>query len=360
VDERIAAVIDSCAFINGPAVKQFSANLADYLGVKHVIPCANGTDALQIALMALGLKAGDEVITVSHTYFATVEVIALLGLRPVFVEVDPKTFTIDVQAMEAAIGPRTKCIVPVHLYGQSVDMEPLLKVAQQYNIPVVEDNAQAIGANYTFSNGKTAKTGTMGDIGCTSFYPSKNLGCYGDGGAMCTNSDQLAAKLRQIANHGQTTRYKTDCVGVNSRLDSIQAAVLDVKLTHLDTYNTARQKAANFYDRAFAAHPLIEIPTRANYSTHVFHQYTITVGVNRNELQARLKTLGIPSVIYYPIPCHLQAAYVEFGYTKGNLPITESLSDKILSLPIHTELSEAQLAYISEMVIAVVNDLAKE
>ncbi|MFN4235108.1 MAG: DegT/DnrJ/EryC1/StrS family aminotransferase [Bacteroidia bacterium] len=352
IDEAVLNVIRSTAFINGPEVKSFQAELEQYLNVKHVIPCANGTDALQIAMMALGLKPGDEVITASFTYVATAEVIALLGLTPVLVDVYPDTFDIDVEAVEKAITPKTKAIVPVHLFGQCANMEKILQVAKKHNLFVIEDVAQAIGAEYTFSDGTVKKAGTMGDIGCTSFFPSKNLGCYGDGGAMYTNNEELAKKMRMIANHGQSVQYVHDSIGVNSRLDSIQAAILRIKLKRLDDYAAARNKAAAYYDKAFANHPKIKTPVRAKNSTHVFHQYTLQLsGVDRNALREYLAKKEIPSMIYYPIPLHMQKAYTNPRYKEGDFPVTEKLCASVISLPMHTELDEEQLKYITEAVL---------
>lgn len=352
VDMAIQEVIDQAAFINGKAVQQFEASLAKYLGAKHVIPCANGTDALQIAMMALELQPGDEVITPSFTYIATTEVIALLKLKPVFVDVDPKTFCIDPAAIEKAITPRTKAIVPVHLYGQAADMEAIMKIADEHQLFVIEDNAQAIGSDYHFSNGTSQKTGTIGTIGCTSFFPSKNLGCYGDGGAICTNDDALAAALRKIANHGQSKRYYHDVVGCNSRLDGIQAAVLNVKLPLLDTYIDARRKAADFYDRAFAGNPKITVPFRAANNKHVFHQYTIQLeGVDRDGLNAFLADNQVPSMIYYPVPAHRQQMFAAFGGADFQLPVTDWLTGRVISLPMHTELDQEQLTYITSKVL---------
>ncbi|MCX7729483.1 MAG: DegT/DnrJ/EryC1/StrS family aminotransferase, partial [Bacteroidia bacterium] len=326
IDAAIQEVIDTTAFINGPAVKQFQQNLEKYLNVKHVIPCANGTDALQIAMMALGLKPGDEVITADFTYVATAEVIGLLGLKPVLVDVYPDTFDIDIEAIEKNITSKTKAIVPVHLFGQSANMEDIMKLAEKYNLYVIEDNAQAIGADYIFHNGMRKKTGTIGHIGCTSFFPSKNLGCFGDGGAITTNDDALAEKCRMIASHGQSKQYVHDVLGVNSRLDSIQAAVLNVKLKYLNDYIASRQKAADMYDKAFQNHPEIKIPKRKNNSTHVFHQYTLQIQNNkRDQLKAYLQQHGIPSMIYYPIPLHLQKAYQDPRYKAGDFPVTEKL-----------------------------------
>jgi dTDP-4-amino-4,6-dideoxygalactose transaminase len=352
VDRRVLEVIRSGAFINGPAVRDFQANLESYLGVKHVIPCANGTDALQIALMALDLAPGDEVIVPAFTYVATAEVIALLRLRPVMVDVDPHTFNVTAEIVEAAITPRTKAIVPVHLFGQSCDMAPIMDVAEKHGLYVVEDNAQAIGARYTRPDGSQVATGCIGHIGCTSFYPSKNLGAYGDGGAMMTNDDELAAKLRMVANHGQSRRYYHDKVGVNSRLDSIQAAILDIKLAHLDTYNAARQAAADHYDAAFADIPALVIPHRDPKSTHVFHQYTLRVtDGRRDELQAFLQEKGIPTGVYYPVPLYEQEA---FRGTSANLvdflPATDQLCKEVVSLPMHSEFDEASLTYITDTV----------
>lgn len=356
LDAAVMGVIKAGAFINGPEVKKLAAELEKYLKVKHVIPCANGTDALQIAMMALNLQPGDEVITPSFTYAATCEVIALLRLTPVFVDSDPDTFNIDLNAVEKAISPKTKAIVPVHLYGQCADMEPLLNLAKQHNLFVIEDTAQALGAEYTFSDGTVKKAGTMGTIGTTSFFPSKNLGCYGDGGAIFTQDDELATVLRQVANHGQTRLYHHDLVGVNSRLDTLQAAILLCKLPHLDEYASARNKAAEYYDRAFAGHPAIKTPFRAPYGNHVFHQYTITLtGVDRDGLGAYLDSKGVPNKVYYPVPQHLQKAYNLKGYKEGDLPVAEALSHRVISLPMHTELTEDQLAYITQCVLEFVN-----
>jgi len=352
VDAAMQEVINNTAFINGPAVKEFQADLEKYLGVKHVIPCANGTDALQIAMMALGLKSGDEVITASFTYVATAEVIGLLGLTPVLVDVYPDTFCIDVKAIEKAITPNTKAIVPVHLFGQCADMEAIMQLAKKYKLYVIEDVAQAIGADYTLSNGVKAKAGTLGTIGCTSFFPSKNLGCYGDGGAIYTNDEELAKKCKMIAHHGQSVQYVHDVLGVNSRLDTLQAAILKIKLQHLDEYAAARNRAAAHYDKAFGGHPKIKIPVREKRSTHVFHQYTLQLnGVDRNKLREFLAGKDIPSMIYYPIPLHLQKAYASERYKQGDFPVTEKLCATVLSLPMHTELDEETLSYISNSVL---------
>lgn len=356
VDAGMQEVINSTAFINGPAVKEFQADLEKYLGVKHVIPCANGTDALQIAMMALGLKPGDEVITASFTYVATAEVIGLLGLTPVLVDVNPDTFDIDVKAVEKHITPKTKAIVPVHLFGQCADMESLMALAKKHNLYVIEDVAQAIGADYRFSNGSSQKAGTIGTIGCTSFFPSKNLGCYGDGGALYTNDDELAKKIRMIAHHGQSVQYVHDVLGVNSRLDTLQAVVLKAKLKHLDEYAAARNRAAAYYDKAFAGHPKVKTPARSAKSTHVFHQYTVRLnGVDRQALRSQLAERGIPAMIYYPIPLHMQKAYASPRYKEGDFPVTEALCASVLSLPMHTELDEETLKYIVDNVLEIVN-----
>lgn len=356
VDAAIHAVLDSCTFINGKPVQDFAQQLSAYVGSKHVIPCANGTDALQIALMALGLQPGDEVITPSFTYIATTEVIALLRLKPVFVEVDTKTFCIAPDAIEKAITSKTKAIVPVHLYGQAANMEAIMQIARKHNLYVIEDNAQAIGCNYSFSNGTKRKTGAIGTIGCTSFFPSKNLGCYGDGGAIFTDDEQIANRIRMIANHGQSKRYYHDVVGCNSRLDTLQAAVLNVKLKKLDEYIAARQKAAAFYDQAFAGHPKITTPFRATYSDHVFHQYTLILNdVDRDGLNQYLADLQIPSMIYYPVPAHRQKMFEAFGSDASHLPDTDWLTERVISLPIHTELDEEQLTLITQNVLAYIN-----
>lgn len=356
VDAAIHEVLDSTGFINGKAVTEFAAGLSLYSGSKHVIPCANGTDALQIAMMALDLQSGDEVITPSFTYIATTEVIALLKLKPVFVEVDPKTFCIDPVALEKAITPRTRAIVPVHLYGHSAPMEEIMEIAARHNLYVIEDNAQAIGSHYAFRNGTTKKTGSIGTIGATSFFPSKNLGCYGDGGAIFTNDDALANKLKMIANHGQSRRYYHELVGCNSRLDTIQAAVLNVKLKNLDDYIASRRKAADYYDRVFAKNPKIITPYRASYSHHVFHQYTLILeGVNRNGLNEYLASKNIPSMIYYPVPAHRQQMFAAFGGASYQLATTDWLTERVISLPMHTELEEEQLQFISSAVLEYVN-----
>lgn len=341
IDAGIQKVIDSCAFINGPQVKAFQRNLESYLNVKHVIPCANGTDALQIALMALDLESGDEVIVPAFTYVATAEVIALLGLVPVMVDVDPNTFNVTADIIESAITPKTKAVVPVHLFGQVTgDMMEIMKLAQKHSFYVIEDNAQAIGANFTDKNGSIAKSGTIGHIGCTSFYPSKNLGCYGDGGAMYTNDDELGIKIKMIANHGQVKKYHHDVIGCNSRLDSIQAAVLDVKLKRLDQYCDARESAASYYDSKLSGIPGLSIPVRDQRSSHVFHQYTLREQTGRrDQLKEYLKEKGIPSMVYYPVPLYKQEAFKHYA-SDTNLEVTEQLCKEVLSLPIHTEMDE--------------------
>ena len=347
IDKAVIDCIASTTFINGPAVKEFQTNLEHYLGVKHVIPCANGTDSLQIAMMALDLKRGDEVICPAFTYVATAEVIGLLGLSPVMVDVDPKTFNLTAKEVEKAITPKTKAIVPVHLYGQSCDMEAILALATKYNLYIIEDNAQAIGADYTFSDGRKAKTGTIGHIGSTSFFPSKNLGCYGDGGALMTNDDTLAQKMRMIANHGQEKKYYHKVLGCNSRLDTIQATILNIKLRYLDEYSAARNKMAAYYDSAFLAINELEVPERQHNSTHVFHQYTLKVkNGTRNHLQSYLSDKGIPSMIYYPLPLYKQEAFQQFVSADFKLNTTELLCDEVLSLPIHTEMNVDDINYI--------------
>ena len=351
IDAAVLDVVRSAAFINGPEVKKFESELAQYLGVKHVIACANGTDALQIAMMALDLKPGDEVITPSFTFVATVEVVALLGFKPVFAEVDRATFNIDPADIEKKITPRTKAIVPVHLFGQSADMDAIMQLAKKHDLYVIEDNCQAIGSDHRSKDGSVKKTGTIGQIGVTSFFPSKNLGCYGDGGAIFTNDDAIAKRLRQICNHGSEVRYYHDVVGVNSRLDSIQAAILRVKLPHLEEYNEAREKAASFYDQAFAGLEHVSIPARSSFSSHVFHQYTLRIsGAHRDGLRKHLEENGVPAMIYYPVPLHLQKAYEGYGIRKGDLPVTEQLMDEVLSLPMSTELDNEQLTHITATV----------
>ncbi len=356
VDEAVLGVLDSTAFINGRDVQEFTSNLAAYLHVNHVIPCANGTDALQIAMMALGLQPGDEVITPSFTYIATTETVALLKLTPVFADVDPKTFCIDPQAIRRAITPRTKAIIPVHLYGHSAEMEEILKISEEHDLFVIEDNAQAIGAEYTFSDGRMYKTGTMGTIGTTSFFPSKNLGCYGDGGAIFTNKDTFAEHLKMIANHGQKLRYYHEMVGCNSRLDTLQAAILKIKLGKLDEYIDARRKAAAYYDRAFAGNPKITTPQHTQYSNHVFHQYTLILeGVDRDGLHQYLASHNIPSMIYYPVPVHRQKMFETFNSSSYELPVTDWLTERVISLPMHTELEEEQMFSITSRVLEFVN-----
>jgi len=352
VNAGIQEVIDTTTFIKGGKVNEFQADLEKYLNVKHVIPVGNGTDALQIALMALGLKPGDEVITPTFTFIATAEVVALLGLTPVVVDVDFDTFNINLDSLRKAITPNTKAIVPVHLFGQNADMEEILKIARENNLFVVEDACQSIGSVYTFSDGRQVHSGCMGDIGCTSFFPSKNLGCFGDGGAIFTNNDELAVRMRAIANHGMVVRYYHDVVGVNSRLDSIQAAVLQVKLRFLNDYIVARQHAAAYYNAAFSKSDKLIIPVQNENSTHVFHQYTLKLkGVDRAALIKHLNDKGIPAMIYYPVPLHLQKAYKDARYKAGDFPVAEQLSECVMSLPMHTELSEEQLKYITEAVM---------
>lgn len=351
IDNAVAEVISSTAFIKGPDVRLFEEELQRYLGVRHVISCANGTDALQIAMMALGLKPGDEVITTNFTFIATVEVIELLGLKTVLVEPEPDTFNISIEAVRKAITPRTRAIVPVHLFGQCADMEPLLELAREHGIHVIEDVAQATGAVYRFSNGTEKKAGTMGLIGCTSFFPSKNLGCYGDGGALFTDDDELAALIRSITNHGMKVRYYHDTIGVNSRLDTLQAAILRVKLRHLDEFNEARRSAASHYDSELAGLPGINPPVRSPFSTHIFHQYTLRIGDGkRDSLRECLENEGIPSMIYYPVPLHMQKAYLHLGYGVDDFPLTSRLTGEVLSLPMHTELDEEQLTWITDCI----------
>ncbi len=356
IDQAIREVIDSTAFINGPAVKNFQSNLEKYLGIKHVIPCANGTDALQVSMMALGLKPGDEVITTSFTFIATAEVIALLGLIPVVVDVEPDTFNMDIQAIKKAITPMTKAFVPFHLFGQCAYMDAILDISREHNLFVIAYNCQAIGSEYIFSDGSRAKAGTIGDVGCVSFFPSKNLGAFGDGGAIFTNDDQLANKLRIMVNHGMARRYYHDYIGVNSRLDSIQAAILNVKLKYLDDYASRRVEVADHYDRMFSDNPRLKIPFRSPNSTHVFHQYTLVVQeCDRDGLQSFLNKKEIPAMIYYPVPLHMQKAYQDPRYKNGDFPVTEYLSRSVLSLPMHTELDGDQLDYITSSVLEFVN-----
>ena len=365
VNTALASIMESSAFINGPEVHAFQKELEDYLGVKHVIPCANGTDALQIAMMGLGLKPGDEVITADFTFAATVEVIALLQLTPVLVDVDPDTFNIDIGAIEKAITPKTKAIVPVHLFGQCADMDAILELGKKHNLFIIEDNAQAIGADYLFEDGRKQKAGTIGDVGCTSFFPSKNLGCYGDGGAIFTNDDDLAHTLRGIVNHGMYERYHHDVVGVNSRLDSIQAAVLRAKLPKLDDYCERRRNAARKYSDAFKAQEHIIVPKTVNgcegicevCDCHVFHQYTLRItNGKRDALVRHLNENSIPCGVYYPIPLHRQKAYLDDRYNEADFPVTNQLVEEVISLPMHTELDDEQIDHITRMVIGFVNE----
>jgi len=356
IDAVIQEVINETAFINEKAVKLFSDNLAAYLNVKHVIPTANGTDSLQIALMALELQPGDEVITTPFTFVATAEVIALLKLKPVFVDVDPFTFNININEIESKITKKTKAIIPVHIFGQAPLMEGIMELATHYDLAVIEDTAQALGSDYYFDDGTTEKLGTIGTIGCTSFFPSKNLGAYGDGGAIFTNDNSLAEKIRSLVNHGMTVRYYHDYVGVNSRLDSIQAAILNIKLKYLDDYNNKRRQAAAFYTEAFSNNPHITPPAVSPKSKHIYHQYTLKMNdINRDDLQKYLQSKDIPSAVYYPVPLHLQKAYIHYGYKRKDFPVTETLSNIVLSLPIHTELDEEQLNYITSSVLEFVN-----
>lgn len=341
IDSALQKVLDETDFIQGSAVKRFSENLAEYLNVKHVIPCGNGTDALQLALMAMDLQPDDEVITTPFTFIATAEVIALLKLKPVFVDVLPDTYNIDPSEIEKAVTEKTRVIIPVHLFGQVADLSSVMSIARKYGLTVIEDAAQALGAEIRCSDGKKYKAGTIGNVGCTSFFPSKNLGAFGDGGAVFTNDDQLAEKIKQLANHGMKVRYHHDYVGINSRLDSLQAAVLNVKLNYLDEYASSRQKAAAFYDRAFSGSNRLQTPALAPFSDHVYHQYTLKLNhVDREGLMKHLSSKGIASAVYYPVPLHLQKAYESYGYKKGDLPVTEMLSESVLSLPIHTEMTD--------------------
>lgn len=352
INEAVLNVISSTAYINGPEVQAFTSELQDYLNVKHVIPCANGTDALQVIMMALDLKPGDEVITTTFTFIATAEVIALLKLTPVLVDVLPDTMNIDPEKLKSAITPNTKAIVPVHLFGQCADMEEILKIAKEHNLYVIEDTCQAIGAEYTFSNGTKKKAGTMGNAGAVSFFPSKNLGCYGDGGAIFTNDDELAEKLKVVVNHGMTVRYIHDYIGVNSRLDSIQAAILRIKLRKLDEYNKARKIAAEKYNKAFEKCNKLITPYISPDSTHIFHQYTLIIkDIDRDALLKHLNEKGIPAAIYYPIPLHHQKAYLDERYQSGMFPVSEKLCKSVISLPMHTELDDEQIAFITKNVL---------
>lgn len=352
INAEIQKVLDTSSYINGPIVHDFARELEKYLDVKHVIPCGNGTDALQVSMMALGLKPGDEVITTSFTFIATAEVIALLGLTPVLVDVLEDTMNIDPDAIRKAITPKTKAIVPVHLFGQCANMDEIMNIAKEYDLFVIEDNAQAIGATYTFKNGDKKKAGTMGHVGCTSFFPSKNLGAYGDGGAIFTDNDELAEQLRVVVNHGMKVRYYHDYIGVNSRLDSIQAAVLKVKLPHLDDFAKARNFAANYYNTAFESCEKISTPVTAEFTDHVYHQYTMKLhGVDRDGLMKHLQGKGIACAVYYPVPLHMQKAYQDPRYKAGDFPVTEKLSEEVMSLPMHTEFTEEQLKYVTDSVL---------
>lgn len=348
INNAIQEVLDSTAFIKGPPVRKFEEELAAYAGAAHCVACGNGTDALQVAMMALGLQPGDEVITTPFTFIATIEVIKLLKLKPVLVDIEADTFNLDPGKLEAAISDKTRAIVPVHLFGQTADMNRIMPIAKAHGLFIIEDNAQAIGADYKLTDGTSRKTGTLGDIGSTSFFPSKNLGAYGDGGAVFTNNDQLAAKLRSMVNHGMSAeRYYYDEVGVNSRLDTIQAAILRVKLQHLDEYARARQQVAKSYDEAFRSNEYLQTPARNPDSTHVFHQYTLQVEQDqRDGLRKHLTEHKIPAMIYYPVSLHLQKAYLDLGYQAGDFPVTEKMCTRVLSLPIHTEMQADQQAYI--------------
>jgi UDP-2-acetamido-2-deoxy-ribo-hexuluronate aminotransferase len=351
IDAAIGGVIDSTAFIKGPDVKAFEDELSRYLGIKHVIACANGTDALQISLMALGLQPGDEVITPAFTFISTVEVAALLGLKPVIADVDPRTFNLDPVSVKKAITTKTRAIIPVHLFGQCAPMDEITGIASEYQLVVIEDVAQALSAVYTHNNGQTVKAGTLGRIGCTSFFPTKSLGCFGDGGAIFTNDDTLAAQMSAITHHGMRIRYHYEMTGVNSRLDTLQAAILRVKLKYLDEYSAARNRVADWYDRELASLPGILIPQRVPFSTHVFHQYTLRLqGIDREELRKHLDARGIPSMVYYPVPAHLQKAFRNLGYREGDFPVSEELCRTVLSIPMHTELDEEQLQHITDCI----------
>lgn len=347
IDMAIQGVIDSTSFIRGQEVTDFQEELASYMGSRHCVACGNGTDALQVAMMALELQPGDEVITTPFTFIATIEVISLLRLKPVLVDVDPDTFNMNPDKLEAVISKRTKAIVPIHLFGQAADLNSILPIAKKHGVKIIEDNAQAIGASYSLSDGSKSKAGAIGDIGCTSFFPSKNLGAYGDGGAIFTNDNALGEKIRSMVNHGMTRRYHYEYVGVNSRLDTIQAAILRIKLRHLDIYNKARQEVADAYDSAFSMLPNVQIPKRNPDSEHIFHQYTLKLpSEKRDDLKAYLNANNIPAMIYYPVPLHLQTAYGDLGYKEGDFPHTENLCKQVLSLPIHTEMEEDQLRHI--------------
>ena len=357
INGAIQEVLDSTSFINGPQVAKFEKELAEYLGTRHVIGCGNGTDALQIALMALNLQPGDEVITTPFSFISTIEVIRLLKLVPVLADVRYDTFNINASLIEECIGERTRAIIPVHLFGQNAEMNLIREIAQKYNLFIIEDAAQSLGSCYISPDGKSIRSGTIGRIGCTSFFPSKNLGGYGDGGALFTDDDELAGRIRSIRNHGMKVKYYYQDVGVNSRLDSLQAAILSIKLRYLDSYSEARGRVAEYYDNKFAPYSQIIIPARAEYSTHIFHQYTIQLyGYERSGLIKYLQEKGIPSMIYYPVPLHLQEAYRDLNYSTGDLPVSEELSRTVLSLPIHTELTDPQLDYISEHVITYVQN----
>jgi len=352
IDPAIKSVLHSTAFIKGPEVKLFEDELRDYMNVNHVVSCANGTDALYLAMITLGLKPGDEIITTNFTFIATVEVVALLGLKLVLTDPDPGTFNISVENVRKAITPKTRAIVPVHLFGQCADMESLAALAREHNLFIIEDAAQATGTDYFFKDGARAKAGTIGDIGTTSFFPSKNLGCYGDGGAVYTNNEEYAMKIRSIANHGMKVRYHYDDIGINSRLDTIQAAILRVKLKYLAGFNRARQDVADFYDRALAGCKQVITPLRSGFSSHIFHQYTLKIkDGNRDDLRKYLASANIPSMVYYPEPLHMQEAYRHLGYAQDDFPVTSDLCRSVLSLPVHTEMEQEQLEYITQKVL---------
>lgn len=356
IDSAIKSVLESTAFIKGPDVRLFEEELQRFMGVKYVVSCANGTDALHLAMMVLGLKPGDEVITTDFTFIATVEVVALLGLKPVIVDPEPGSFNISVEAIRKAITPRTKAIVPVHIFGQCADMESIMDLARQHDLYVIEDAAQATGADYFFKDGTSRKAGTIGHIGTTSFFPSKNLGCYGDGGALYTNDETFSRKLRSIANHGMKIRYHYDDIGVNSRLDTLQAAILRVKLGHLSEFNANRKMVADFYDAAFVGCQQVSVPERVKYSSHIFHQYTIKVkNGKRDELRKFLEAKAIPTMVYYPGPLHMQEAYTYLGYKDEDLPVTSALCQEVLSLPMHPDMDRDQLEYISQNVLEFFN-----
>ncbi|MFO7618016.1 MAG: DegT/DnrJ/EryC1/StrS family aminotransferase [Bacteroidales bacterium] len=357
LDPAVGEVMESAAFINGPAVGHFARELAEYLETPFVIPCANGTDALQVALMALGLQPGDEVITSNFTFISTVEVLVLLGIKPVLTDVDPLTFNLDPERVRQAVTPATKAIIPVHLFGQPADMDPILDLAAEHGLFVIEDNAQSLGSWHTNSRGTRRRCGTLGHIGTTSFFPTKPLACYGDGGALMTTDPRLAEKIRMIVNHGARIKYYHDLIGVNSRLDTVQAAILRVNLRHLDESISRREQVAAYYDQHLGGHPAIRIPARSAHGTHVFHQYTLTIlKGNRDKIRTGLLEAGIPSMIYYPVPLSLQKAFAFAGYREGDFPVSEDLCRRVLSLPIHTEMTEDQLDHICQTLLNLLNN----